>query len=212
MESRADRRSDIWALGVLTYEMLTGHAPFDGPTVGVICAEVVDNDPDPLSRHLADESEAFDAWFSKATATDPDERHQSASELFADFRRAWREHRRSGRGRRPPRRKPRRERRPEGEAHVASLSPTVVLDVEERTASRPSRPSKARWLAIAALVGGLGALALTVTGNQERARRIAVSKATAASRAVMLDAPLHGGVADRASAMALSALAARMPD
>ena len=112
MESRADRRSDIWALGVLTYEMLTGHAPFDGPTVGVICAEVVDNDPDPLSRHLADESEAFDAWFSKATATDPDERHQSASELFADFRRAWREHRRSGRGRRPPRRKPRRERRP----------------------------------------------------------------------------------------------------
>jgi eukaryotic-like serine/threonine-protein kinase len=42
---RADRRSDIWAFGVVLYEMLTGKRPFDGESLGELLANVVKDEP-----------------------------------------------------------------------------------------------------------------------------------------------------------------------
>src|SRR5690606_17489253 len=44
-----DARSDIWACGVILYELLTGHVPFAGPTLADLCAQIVSGEPKELA-------------------------------------------------------------------------------------------------------------------------------------------------------------------
>src|SRR5919107_258609 len=46
----ADQRSDIWALGVLLYEMLTGRVPFQATTIGALCAQISNAEYPPLRQ------------------------------------------------------------------------------------------------------------------------------------------------------------------
>ncbi|MBV8757414.1 MAG: serine/threonine-protein kinase PknK, partial [Deltaproteobacteria bacterium] len=83
--SSADARTDIYALGVLSYEALTGQPPFAGATRYLIAMAHAQKETPKLGRDLP---AALDAVLARALAKDPAERFGSALELAAAFRQA----------------------------------------------------------------------------------------------------------------------------
>lgn len=79
---RVDYRADLWSLGVIAYECVTGRRPFRGDSLLELVHEICYGAPVPASR-LAELPEGFDAWFARATHRDPDQRFPSARELLA---------------------------------------------------------------------------------------------------------------------------------
>jgi serine/threonine-protein kinase len=80
-ESRpVDARSDLWSLGVVTFECLTGLLPFEGDSLPALLRAIC-YDPIVVPSKVASVPAGFDAWFARAVARDPDQRFQSAREL-----------------------------------------------------------------------------------------------------------------------------------
>lgn len=81
-EKTVDARADVFALGVVTYEMLAGEPPFTGPTMQAIVAKVLASEPVPLTELRKSVPEHV--WEAVATALEklPADRHASA-ERFA---------------------------------------------------------------------------------------------------------------------------------
>ncbi len=76
-----DYRSDLWSIGVIAYECLSGEKPFVSDGLGELVLQICVR-PLPIpSQSCAAMSEEFDAWFARALQRDPDQRFQSASEL-----------------------------------------------------------------------------------------------------------------------------------
>jgi serine/threonine-protein kinase len=80
-----DQRSDIYSLGCVLHEMLTGDAPFTGDTPLAIAYKHVRENPVPPSALNADVPRDLDALVLKAMAKNPDNRYQSAAELAGDL-------------------------------------------------------------------------------------------------------------------------------
>jgi serine/threonine protein kinase len=88
LRSQVDWRSDIYALGILAFEMLTGEPPFKGDSPYESISKRLQIDPEPPSTLRKECSPEIDAIILKALQRDPEARYQSAMEIFADLQRA----------------------------------------------------------------------------------------------------------------------------
>jgi eukaryotic-like serine/threonine-protein kinase len=80
-----DARSDLFSLGGVLYECLAGKPPFFGGSPMEICAKVIRDDPPPPSQVNSDVPPELDRIVLKALGKKPDQRYQTAGELFADL-------------------------------------------------------------------------------------------------------------------------------
>ena len=81
-----DTRSDLFSLGIVVYESLTGRLPFDGETTTAVIDTLVHAEPPPLSRLNYEVTPRLEDAVRKLLQKDPDARYQSARELLVDLR------------------------------------------------------------------------------------------------------------------------------
>jgi len=78
---KQDGRSDLFSLGIVLYEMITGVRPFDGNSLGEVCAQILTANPIPPSKLNPALPAAFDRIIARCLAKNPDERYQSGNDL-----------------------------------------------------------------------------------------------------------------------------------
>lgn len=138
----ADIRSDLYALGLLTYEMLTGFPPFDADNPWAVLRQQIEVEPKPLRRVQPDVPSWLEAVVTRAIAKDPGKRFQTPAEMLS----ALKEHTATPRPLRAD------------VTEVGAAQPAVV-------ARSPGRQQRLVWiLAGAAVILILGLVALVVFG------------------------------------------------
>lgn len=81
-----DGRTDIFALGVVLYEVITGRRPLNGETRASLAAAILTFDPPLVSSLETLATPAVDRLVRKCLAKDPDERWQTARDLASELR------------------------------------------------------------------------------------------------------------------------------
>ena len=78
---KQDGRSDLFSLGIVLYEMITGVRPFAGNSLGEVCAQILTANPIPPSQLRPTLPAAFDRILARCLAKNPDNRYQSGNDL-----------------------------------------------------------------------------------------------------------------------------------
>lgn len=170
LDKEVDARTDIYSLGVVFYELLSGRRAFAGDSVEQITTAVLTNHPAPAHLIRAGVPEALSAIAARAMARDPEARYATASELAADIRN-WFD-------------QPRAAPAPASRAERAEAKRARRA---EQAAVRVSAPSRRHWpwavggalAAVLALVG-IGLAVVLRPALQPAARTAAAPAATAA--------------------------------
>ena len=82
-----DHRADLFSLGVVLFELLTGRMPFEGTSSTEIIDRILHEIPSPPSRHVSGIPPSLDAVVGRALEKDPDFRYQHAADMRSDLER-----------------------------------------------------------------------------------------------------------------------------
>lgn len=85
--AHVDARSDIFSLGILIYEMLTGHQPFEGSTGSDVIISILQKKPKPIARFSQDVPIEIERIVGKALSKDREERYQTIKDMVIDLKR-----------------------------------------------------------------------------------------------------------------------------
>jgi serine/threonine protein kinase len=83
---RGDARTDVYALGMLLFEMLTGKLPYDSPNARALLRAKTAEEPRPPSWYVKDFDPGLEAIILRAIERDPRHRYESAADLLRDLR------------------------------------------------------------------------------------------------------------------------------
>ena len=81
-----DHRTDIWSVGVVLYEMITGVVPFQGNDLHRQIIAIQESEPPPLSQQVEGVPDRLEEIITKCLAKETDERYQTAKDLLIDLR------------------------------------------------------------------------------------------------------------------------------
>jgi len=82
-----DYRSDLFSLGAVLYELISGRTPFEKDNEGATLKSIAQDNPEPLARYKADIPNELQRTISKLLEKDPSMRYQTAGDVLSDLKR-----------------------------------------------------------------------------------------------------------------------------